>query len=62
MRTALPNAHRYGFTGTPVADFDRNTYQLFGDERDPGWALGTYDSDRSIADGTTVPMRVVPAR
>lgn len=60
MRTALPNAHRYGFTGTPVADFDRNTYQLFGDERDPGWALGTYDSDRSIADGTTVPMRVIP--
>ncbi|MEI2268117.1 HsdR family type I site-specific deoxyribonuclease [Microbacterium sp. No. 7] len=60
MRGALPNAHRYGFTGTPVADLDRNTYQLFGDERDPGWALGTYDSDRSIADGTTVPMRVIP--
>lgn len=60
MRAALPNAHRYGFTGTPVADLDRNTYQLFGDERDPGWALDTYDSDRSIADGTTVPMRVIP--
>lgn len=60
MRAALPNAHRYGFTGTPVADLDRNTYQLFGDERDEGWALGTYDSDRSIADGTTVPMRVIP--
>ena len=60
MRAALPNAHRYGFTGTPIADLDRNTYQLFGDERDPGWALGTYDSDRSIADGTTVPMRVIP--
>ncbi|QAY61867.1 type I restriction endonuclease subunit R [Microbacterium protaetiae] len=60
MRQALPNAHRYGFTGTPIADLDRNTYQLFGDERDPGWALDTYDSDRSIADGTTVPMRVIP--
>lgn len=60
MRAALPNAHRYGFTGTPVADLDRNTYQLFGDEQDEGWALGTYDSDRSIADGTTVPMRVIP--
>ncbi|RXZ51899.1 type I restriction endonuclease subunit R [Agromyces binzhouensis] len=60
MRAALPNAHRYGFTGTPIADLDRNTYQLFGDERDDGWALGTYDSDRSIADGTTVPMRVIP--
>lgn len=60
MRASLPNAHRYGFTGTPIADLDRNTYELFGDERDRGWALGTYDSDRSIADGTTVPMRVVP--
>ncbi|MDQ0894488.1 type I restriction endonuclease subunit R [Agromyces ramosus] len=60
MRAALPNAHLYGFTGTPIADLDRNTYQLFGDERDHRWALGTYDSDRSIADGTTVPMRVIP--
>lgn len=60
MRAALPNAHRYGFTGTPIADLDRNTYQLFGDERDPDWTLDTYDSDRSIADGTTVPMRVIP--
>ncbi|WP_341976437.1 HsdR family type I site-specific deoxyribonuclease [Microbacterium sp. LWO13-1.2] len=60
MRAALPNAHRFGFTGTPIADLDRNTYQLFGDEQDPGWALDTYDSDRSIADGTTVPMRVIP--
>ncbi|CAN7172626.1 HsdR family type I site-specific deoxyribonuclease [Microbacterium maritypicum] len=60
MRAALPNAHRFGFTGTPIADLDRNTYQLFGDERDHGWALDTYDSDRSIADGTTVPMRVIP--
>lgn len=60
MREALPNAHRYGFSGTPIADLDRNTYKLFGDERDPGWSLAVYDSDRSIADGTTVPMRVVP--
>lgn len=60
MRASLPNAHRFGFTGTPIADLDRNTYQLFGDERDPAWALDTYDSDRSIADGTTVPMRVIP--
>ncbi|MBY6061016.1 type I restriction endonuclease subunit R [Microbacterium esteraromaticum] len=60
MRKALPNAHRFGFTGTPIADLDRNTYQLFGDERDPDWALDRYDSDRSIADGTTVPMRVIP--
>lgn len=60
MRNALPNAHMYGFTGTPIADLERNTFKLFGDERDEGRALGTYNSDRSIADGTTVPMRVVP--
>ncbi|MBG6214308.1 type I restriction enzyme R subunit [Cryobacterium sp. CAN_C3] len=58
MRAALPNAFLFGFTGTPIADLDRNTFTLFGYEGDPGYALNTYDSDRSIADGTTVPMRV----
>jgi type I restriction enzyme R subunit len=58
LRAALPNASFYGFTGTPIADADRNTYTLFGDPDDPGHALNTYDSDRSIADGMTVPMHV----
>lgn len=58
MRTALPNAFLFGFTGTPIADLDRNTFKLFGDEGDPDFSLNTYNSDRSIADGTTVPMRV----
>jgi type I restriction enzyme R subunit len=58
LRAALPNASFYGFTGTPIADIDRNTYTLFGDPDDPGHALNTYDSDRSIADGMTVPMHV----
>ena len=58
MRASLPNASFFAFTGTPIADLTRNTFALFGDERDPGRALNTYDSDRSIADGTTVPMRV----
>jgi type I restriction enzyme R subunit len=58
MRTALPNAFLFGFTGTPIADLDRNTFKMFGDENDPDYALNTYNSDRSIADGTTVPMRV----
>jgi type I restriction enzyme R subunit len=58
MRAALPNAFLFGFTGTPIADLDRNTFTLFGYEGDPGHALNSYDSDRSIADGTTVPMRV----
>ena len=60
LRAAFPNARFFGFTGTPVADEDRNTYELFGDPEDPGYAMNTYDSDRSIADGTTVPMHVSP--
>lgn len=60
LRKALPNAHRYGFTGTPISDGDRNTYRLFGDPDDKGWSLSTYDSDRSTADGTTVDIVVVP--
>lgn len=60
LRAAFPNARFFGFTGTPIADEDRNTYELFGDPSDPGYAMNTYDSDRSIADGTTVPMHVSP--
>lgn len=60
LRKAFPNAKFFGFTGTPIATEDRNTYELFGDPEDPNYAMNTYDSDRSIADGTTVPMRVAP--
>ncbi len=60
LRAALPKARFFGFTGTPIADTDRNTFSLFGDPGDPGHALNTYDSDRSIADGTTVPIHVQP--
>lgn len=60
LRKAFPNARFFGFTGTPIADEDRNTYELFGDPDDPNHAMNTYDSDRSIADGTTVRMRVAP--
>jgi type I restriction enzyme R subunit len=58
LRAALPNAALFGFTGTPIADADRNTFKLFGDRRDNGHALSTYDSDRAIADGVVVPMHV----
>ncbi|MFD1211806.1 type I restriction endonuclease subunit R [Arthrobacter sp. GCM10027362] len=60
MREALPNAQFFGFTGTPIADKDRNTFKLFGDPNDDGWALNTYTPERSIADGTTVPIHVAP--
>ncbi|EMY34067.1 HsdR family type I site-specific deoxyribonuclease [Arthrobacter crystallopoietes BAB-32] len=60
LRRAFPNARFFGFTGTPIADADRNTFELFGDPDDPNHAMNTYDSDRSIADKTTVPMHVAP--
>lgn len=60
MRAALPNATLFAFTGTPIAELDRNTFATFGDEQDPGKALHTYDSDQSIADGMTVPIHVSP--
>ena len=60
LRQAFPKARFFGFTGTPIADEDRNTFELFGDPDDPNHAINTYDSDRSIADGTTVPMHVSP--
>ena len=60
MRQALPNAQFFGFTGTPISDGEKNTFKLYGDPSDPGFALSVYDSDRSIADGTTVPMHVDP--
>ncbi|MBK6857823.1 MAG: HsdR family type I site-specific deoxyribonuclease [Microthrixaceae bacterium] len=60
MRSALPNATLIGFTGTPIAKLDRNTFETFGDETDEKRTLHTYDSDQSIADGMTVPIHVAP--
>lgn len=60
MRTALPNAKFFGFTGTPVSDRERNTFKLFGDPDDPGWILNQYTVERSIADGSSVPIHVEP--
>lgn len=62
MREALPNATLFAFTGTPIAELDRNTFDTFGDDDDPGRALHTYSSDQSIADGMTVPIHVSPRR
>lgn len=62
MRAALPNANLFAFTGTPIADVDRNTFATFGDEFDPGSALHTYGTDESIRDGMTVPIHVAPRK
>lgn len=60
MRAALPNAFFFAFTGTPIADLDRNTFATFGDPKDEKKTLHAYTSDQSIADGMTVPIHVDP--
>jgi len=58
MRNALPHAQFFGLTGSPIAGADRNTFKLFGDPGDPGYVLSQYLMERSIADGSSVPMHV----
>jgi len=50
LRDALPNATFLAFTGTPVAEADRDTRQVFGDEID------IYDMAQANEDGATVPI------
>ena len=46
----MPNATFIAFTGTPVAEADRDTRLVFGDEID------VYDMAQSNEDGATVPI------
>ena len=50
LRRALPNASRIGFTGTPLFKEDELTKQVFGDY------VSTYDFQRAVEDGATVPL------
>lgn len=50
LRDALPKASYVGFTGTPLDLADRSTRSVFGDYID------TYDIERSVQDGATVPI------
>jgi len=58
MRQALPRAQFFGLTGTPISDAERNTFRLFGDPGDPNWVLNRYSIERSISDGSSVPIHV----
>jgi type I restriction enzyme, R subunit len=58
LRIAVPNAQFFGLTGTPISDAERNTFKLFGDPGDPGWVLNRYSIERSITDGSSVPIHV----
>ena len=50
LRKALPKASFIGFTGTPLFKDDELTRRIFGDY------VSTYDFNRSIQDGATVPL------
>lgn len=50
MRNALPNASYIGFTGTPLMGDDEVTRRVFGDY------VSTYDFQRAVNDGATVPL------
>ncbi len=52
MRNGLPNASFIGFTGTPLmeSEEDQRTREVFGDY------ISTYDFQRAIEDGATVPL------
>ena len=50
LRDALPNATFVAFTGTPIAQADKDTRRVFGDEID------IYDMIQANEDGATVPI------
>ena len=50
MRNALPKASYLGFTGTPLFKEDEITRRVFGDY------ISTYDFQRAVEDGATVPL------
>jgi type I restriction enzyme R subunit len=60
MRWALPNAHFYGLTGTPISGLERNTFKLFGADEDEGRYMNRYSYKQSIRDGATNPVKFEP--
>lgn len=54
LKSALPNATLIAFTGTPIAEGERDTRRVFGDDID------TYDLFRAVEDGATVPVAFEP--
>lgn len=60
MRTALPNAFLFGFTGTPVNRRDRNTFYAFGAEEDSRGYMSRYGFEESIRDGATLKLHFEP--
>ncbi len=63
LRAALPNALRFGFTGTPIdkGKVGMGTYKIFGAAEDPNGTHDEYTINESIADGTTLPLNYMLA-
>ncbi|MEV7170011.1 HsdR family type I site-specific deoxyribonuclease [Streptomyces sp. NPDC093224] len=60
MRSALPNARFFGMTGTPIRNLATDTFDLFGEEGDPGRVMHRYSVSRSLLDEATVPVVLHP--
>lgn len=54
LQATLPEAHFYGFTGTPIKSTDKDTYARFSIENE-GY-LDKYGIDDAVRDGATVPI------
>ena len=57
LRAVLPDAVRFGFTGTPVKKGDLDTFENFGVKGEA--YLDKYGIDDAVADGATVPIYYV---
>lgn len=54
LQSTLPDAHFYGFTGTPIKSTDKDTYARFSVSGE-GY-LDKYGIDDAVRDGATVPI------
>ena len=60
MKNVLRNAFFFGFTGTPIAEDERNTYFEFGYPLEEEGYLDKYFLDDSQKDGFTLPLVYLP--
>lgn len=56
MKNVFQNAFYFGFTGTPIAENERNTYNEFGYPLEDEGYLDKYFLDQSQEDGFTLPL------
>ena len=54
----MPNAQFFGLTGTPISDATATPSSSSATRTTPGWVLNRYSIERSITDGSSVPIHV----